>query len=378
MTDRNQPHPAGRVAILLFLALFWAPSARAADVLDLSMGYYKDTDRLTVHTPSLSISTDLTESTTLSIKYTYETFQKEAPNNAADAVTGATTVSGGTGGGFDEVRQEIVAGVSQRFGSNLIGVGYFYGTENDFLSNAYSVAVTRELFDNNLTLTALYGKTFDEVDKLDEPRTGFPKNKDTDTYTISATQILTPRLLISGGYSLSEVNGFQSLPLRKVKAIQGYIQGIPIGPVFEEKHPDHRTRQTLFLRLRQYFLSRTSTDLNFSYYMDDWGIHAIAAEPRVEHYLSDSVIVRFRYRFYTQTAADFYKPTYFASEVTEETLKTADVRLRDYNTHTAGVALRLLGETIQDWSVLMTYDRYWETNNGIKANIYQVILSIPY
>jgi hypothetical protein len=28
--------------------------------------------------------------------------------------------------------------------------------------------------------------------------------------------------------------------------------------------------------------------------------------------------------------------------------------------------------------VLMGYDRYLETNNGLKANIFQVTLSIPY
>jgi hypothetical protein len=342
------------------------------------MSYYKDSDRLTVETPSISISKDLTDSTNLSIKYTYETFQKEPPSNAADAVTGATTVSGGTGGGFEQVRQEVVTGLSQRIGSTLLGVGYFYGDEKDYRSNAYSIAATQELFQKNLTLTALYGKTLDDVYKLDPPNVGFPKDKNTDTFTIAATQILTRRLLISGGYSYSRVDGFQSNPLRKVKAIQQFIQGIPIGPVFEENHPNLRVRQTFFLRFKQYFPSRTASDLNFSYYLDDWGVHAFTAEPRLEHYLSDSVILRLRYRFYSQSAADFYQPLYFASEVTNETIKTADVRLRKFDSHTLGVGLRLLGETLRDWSVLLTYDRYFQTNDGINADIYQLIISIPY
>ncbi|WDT76926.1 MAG: DUF3570 domain-containing protein [Candidatus Manganitrophus sp.] len=139
-----------------------------------------------------------------------------------------------------------MAGFAQQFRSTLIGLGYFYGDENDFHSDAYSVALTQFLFETNLAVTALYGKTFDEIDKLDPPNDDFPKDKDTDTFTIAATQILTPRLLISGGYSLSKVEGFQSLPLRKVNAIQGSIQGIPIGTIYEEKHPDERTRQTFF------------------------------------------------------------------------------------------------------------------------------------
>lgn len=380
MIDRYKVGPGGLIAALLvFLAgCFWTHPVAALDLLDLSMSYYKDDDRLTVHTPSLWINKDLSEATSLSIKYTYETFEKEAPQNAADAVTGATTVSGGTGGGFEEVRHEIVTGASQRFGSTLFGVGYFYGDENDFRSNAYSVAVTQELFDKNLTVTALYGKTFDEIYKLDEPNEGFPKDKDTDTFTIAATQIITPQLVISGGYSLSLVEGYQSLPLRKVNAIQGFIQGVPIGTIFEENHPDERTRHTVFLRVRQYFFSGRSSDLNFSYYRDDWGVHAIAAEPRVEQYLSESVILRLRYRIYSQTAADFYQETYSSAEVTPESIKTADVRLRKFDAHQFGVAIRLVGETIEDWSVLMAYDRYFQTNDGIKANIFQVTLTIPY
>jgi len=380
MINRNNAGPGWLItALFIFLAgSFWAQSVAALDVIDLSMGYYKDDARLTVKTPSLSIFKDLTETTTLSIKYTYETFEKEAPENAADAVTGATTVSGGTGGGFEETRHEIVTGASRRFGSTLIGLGYFYGDESDFRSNAYSIAVTQELFDRNLTVTALYGKTFDEIDKLDPPNADFPKEKETDTYTIAATQILTPRLLVTGGYSLSRVEGFQSLPLRKVNALQGFIQGIPIGTIFEEKHPDLRVRQTVFLRLRQYFLSGRSTDLNLSYYTDDWGIRAVAAEPRVEQYLTEKVILRLRWRFYSQTAADFYQTTYAAAEITPDTLKTADLRMRRFNSHTVGFSFRLLGDTEKDWSVRMGYDRYFQTNRGITADIYQVILTIPY
>ncbi len=354
------------------MASLWSLAAgpvHAADVIDVSMGYYKDDNRLTVNTPSLSIAKDILEQTTLSIKYTYETFEKEAPSGAADAVTGATTVSGGSGSGYDEIRHEIIAGLSHRIGSTSLAAGYFYGNEDDFLSNAFSVALTQELFRKNVTLTLLYGKTFDQIFKLDPPNDDFPKDKDTDTYTIAATQILTPTLLVSGGYSLSHVTGFQSLPLRKL-----IVPPAIGGELVEEQHPDLRDRHTLFLRARQYATSRTATDVNVSYYFDDWGVEAFMVEPRVERYLTDSATIRFRYRWYAQSAADFYQPTY---QVKQEFM-TADARLRSFDTHTVGVGLRLLGDTIEDWSVFMTYDRYVETNDGVQANVFQATLTIPY
>lgn len=173
------------------------------------------------------------------------------------------------------------------------------------------------------------------------------------------------------------MEGFQSLPLRKVNAIQGSIQGIPIGTIYEENTPTSG-RGKPFSRVET-ILPLGKSDLPESLVLHGrLGVHAIAAEPRIQQYLSESVILRLRYRFYSQTAADFYQPTYSASEVTEESLKTADVRLRDYDTHTVGIAIRLVGKMIDDWSVLMSYDRYFETNDGLKANIYQVTLSIPY
>lgn len=378
-TDRFDPafRPPTKVGLLLLPALslvcLCSQPAWSADVIEFHMGYYKDDNRLTVNTPNLSVTKDLPSQTTFNVKYTYETFEKESPANALDAVTGATTVSGGTGSGYGEVRHEVVGGLSQRLGPATIAVGGFYGDEDDFLSQAYSVAVSGELFQKNLTLTLQYGKTADEIHKLDPPNSGFPKHKDNATYTVAATQVLSPTALVTTGYSLSRVEGYQSLPLRKV-LITNLVSGIPVATVYEETHPDLRDRQTVFLRLKQYLAAGTSADVNLSYYLDDWGVHAIAAEPRVERYLTESATIRFRYRFYSQTAADFYKPAYSV----QEPLMSADARLRDFDTHTIGVGLRLLGDRSDDWSVFMGYDRYLESNDGVKANIFQVTLSIPY
>jgi hypothetical protein len=220
------------------------------------------------------------------------------------------------------------------------------------------------------------------VDKLDEPRLGFPKDKDIDTYTFSATQILTPQFLVTGGYSLSRVDGYQSSPLRRIKVPPN--PAFPdIGPVYDEVHPKTRDRKTGFLRIQRYFLSRTSVDLNLSYYFDDWGVDAGAVQFRVSHYLSDNLMIRLNYRFYSQSAAYFYKPHYTiqdipASTPTDDTtlLRTADVRLRNFDAHTIGATLGILA--FMDWSVYLGYDRYVETNNGLKAHIVELTIQIPY
>ncbi|WDT76925.1 MAG: hypothetical protein MPW16_06840 [Candidatus Manganitrophus sp.] len=98
MIDRYKAGPGGLIAALFVFLVgsFWAQPAAALDIIDLSMGYYKDDNRLTVNTPGLLINKDLTESASFSIKYTYETFEKEARKMRPMRYRGET-VSGGTG-----------------------------------------------------------------------------------------------------------------------------------------------------------------------------------------------------------------------------------------------------------------------------------------
>ncbi len=367
--------------LIALLSLLLAQEVRGADEVEFYYGYYKDDNRLTVTTPSVSISKDLLESTNIRLKYTYETFEKEAPpEDILDAVTGATTVSGGTGGGFEEVRQETIVGLSHQTDGTTLGGSYFYGDEDDFQSNAFSFAVSQELFQKNLTLTAVAGISFDEVDNLDKKSfESFPKDKDIYTLTVAAAQIINPKTAVTGGYSYSRIEGFQSLPLRKIRIESSPTPGVVVSNIFAESHPDTRDRNTVFFRLKRYFLSRTAADINLSYYFDSWGVRAFGNELRLLQYLKDHLIVRFRYRFYSQSNADFFATRY----TTKQSLMSADTRLRDFDTHTIGLkwiyGLNHTGvRALRDWFVSLGYDRYIETNGGLKAHILQSSLKIPF
>ena len=331
--------------------------------------YYTDDDLLTVNTITGRGSLDLLTGTSLSVKYTYETFEKDPPENAMDAVTGATSVSGGSGGGFEEIRREIIVGITQRFGPNVFGASYFYGKEPDYTSNALSLSASREFFEKNLTLSLQYDHSFDLIDPV-------LQDKDTDNLTFVATQILSPKLVASGGYSFAYVNGYQSSPLRQI-SIPTSSPGVNI--LYPENHPSERNRNTVFLRFLRYFETRTSADLNLSYYFDDWEIEAISTEFRLNQYLTKFLLGRLRYRFYSQTASSFYQPVYSQ----REPLMTADPRLREFENQTYGVKFVLLFEglglsSIGDWSLSAVYDRYVATNDGVKAHIGQAHLNIPF
>tara|TARA_B100000315_G_scaffold258331_1_gene310068 strand:- start:1648 stop:2778 length:1131 start_codon:yes stop_codon:yes gene_type:complete len=372
------------VAATIVLNLLASVTVLAQDAVELFYGYYDDNENLTVQTPSIHIWKDLGERATVNVKYTYETFNIDAPEgDGADVVTGATTVAGGQGGGFNEVRQEVAGGGTYRFDWATVGVNYFYSTEEDYNSNAFSLALSRSFFQDNFTVSALYARSFDEVDNLNpNPGEEFPRDRDSDTITLSLTQVLTPDMWIGGGYSYSHLSGFLSNPTRKIR-IEQNLGPIIAAKIFDEVHPSVRDRNTLFVRMKRHFQTRTAADANLSYYFDNWGVNGYATEFRVSHYLFDDLIVRPRYRFYSQRQADFFRPV--VTEVSE--FMTADDRLRDFNSHFLGVkfdfGLKRLDTRLRDWRFTLSYDHYFESNAGfsgktLHANILQTSLRIPF
>lgn len=370
----------------------------AQNQVDLFYGYYKDDNRLTVNTPSVQVSHDPRENITLSAKYTFERFEKAAPaaaHSAADdnaeangdtapaehnheemtatidAVSGASTVVGGVGTGFKEDRHEGVISGSYRKDLSTWALGLFASEEDDFSSKGFSAAVSREFFDRNFTITGLYGISLDQIDKLQKSSfEHYPKDKTTHGVTLAATQLLDPRSLVTGGYAFAYSDGFLSNPTRQIRV------GDVFATIEDERHPKTRARHTVFLRGKRYFLTRSAADFNLSYYRDDWGVSAAAADLHLSQYLNDRLIVRLRHRFYRQGAADFYKAAYLQ----RESIMTADARLRHFDSHLSGISLTYSPYSLREnrWSIWGGYDHYRETNNGLTADIFKIGLSLPY
>lgn len=364
---------ARQLSTAALLALVSLLPAWAVDEVELYYSYYEDDEGLEVKSPGVAASKDLNESTTLGFKYMFENFSKAAPEGAMDAVSGATTVVGGTGSGFSEDRHEMGVSGEYRLGLNTMAAGYVHSTEDDYESDSVSFAYTRDLMQRNLTLTAAYGMMWDSVDKLDAtPDEGFPKDKDTNALTLSATRLLSRTAYLTGGYSYAYVDGYQSNPTRRLVIEREFSESAPIVEI----HPDERTRQTFFVRGLKYFNTGTSGDLNLAYYTDDWGVDATTVELRINQYLTPKWIGRVRYRLYSQGQADFYKESYDV----EEQYMTADVRLRPFDSNIAGLKLTYYpkGPGVPALMFAFTVDRYWETNNGVEADVYQASVRIPY
>ncbi|MCI0506028.1 MAG: DUF3570 domain-containing protein, partial [Gammaproteobacteria bacterium] len=313
---------------------------------------------------------------TLGFMYLHETYEQSAQGSSTDVVSGATTAIGGGTAAFEEDRDEIGAYITHKLKDTTLGAGYYYGDEPDYISHTLVLAADQDLLDKNLTLSARVMFSQDEVDKLDaEPDESFPKDKDVNRLVLAATQLLSPHSLMVGGFALEDQEGYLSSPTRRIRILT------PIGDGFNEldiveRHPDERLRQVYFLRGKHYFMTRSAFDLNLSYYTDDWGVDAKSAEARLSHYLTSKLIGRLRYRYYSQSEAEFYKETY----TVEEDIMTADYKLREFDSSLYGIKFTYFPRFKQfdDMSVSISYDIYEETNNGVDADIIQLWLVMPF
>jgi hypothetical protein len=350
------------------LGMLWSVFAHAADEVELFFGHYGDDQNLTVLTPGVRASKEINEEITLSGKYTFERFEKTAPETAFDAVSSASVTASG-GSGFQQDRQEGVVSGQYLHHDDVLAMGIIASHEEDFRSQAASIAYSRDFLQKNLTLTGQYNFTFDTItDGRAE------KTKASHGFTFAATQVIDPKTWIASGYSFTGVTGFQSQPIRQV-TITTVSNGTSSDETVDEVHPDSRLRHVMFVRAKRHLFTSSAIDVNVSRYFDDWGVGATTLETGFLQHLDDNIIVRLRYRLYDQSAAEFYQPVYGNTQ----TYMTADRRLRPFVAHLTGIKLLFtLPGFGQRWTLIGGVDQYWETNAGLSAQIVKVAVKYLY
>lgn len=135
--------------------------------------------------------------------------------------------------------------------------------------------------------------------------TGVASNpKHVKTALVGLSQVLTRKWLVGVSASLSSEDGYLTDPYKALSIINA-TTGLPVGQVSEQR-PDTRQRRSVEGDSVYHF---TSNILYLSYrrYWDDWGIGSHTIDARYRLPVGASAFVEPHVRFYTQTAADFYR-----------------------------------------------------------------------
>jgi hypothetical protein len=235
---------------------------------------------------------------------------------ALDAWTGASVdVTTAATKAIHEVRKEVTAGGYYALPHVTVGGGYRYSTENDYWSNGGVGTLTFDMADKNTTLVLAGFGSRDTVGRAHDP--GFKEPQSSAGGRVSLTQILDASSLLQLAWETTRISGYQASPYRFVAVGgTGVCRGTPssstsaIDGCGPELVPDERYRHAASARGRRALGEHVSAGLEYRFYFDSWGVLSHTIMPDLSLRLSEHDLLSFDYRYYTQGAADFYKPRY--------------------------------------------------------------------
>lgn len=284
-----------------------------------------------------------------------------APVGSQEAIDAITTASrpieGNAYQDFEKTRNELEGQVSRGGAS----VGYYHSMESDYLAHQVSASYNRGFRDDqvNLSVGSSYG--WDDIEPLADQRSATrADHKNTLHWNAVATEVLTPTSVVRLGVEYNHVTGLQHNPYRLV-----YAGGTSVP----ERHPETRERRDAFVKFHQYLSNRSSLKLDYRLYGDDWGVLSHEIAGALSQYVVNGLYARYEYRWYTQSAADFWRPDYATTQGVDGYL-TGDYRLSPLSSHLFGVSLNAdLGALAPDspklrhFGVTVDYERYFNNNN---------------
>jgi hypothetical protein len=255
-----------------------------------------------------------------------------------------------------------------------IDFGVSVSNEWDYLHTGVNGTYTRDFNQRRTTLSLGAALALDTIDpEGGRPLplapmlpVGVPGNKalDADDKTVAdglvgITQILGRNTLGQINYSVSVSNGYLTDPYKLLSVVDRET-GAPVpGPApldlyLYEARPDSRTKHSLFA-LWKHSLGRDVVDLSYRFMTDDWSIDSHTVEVRYRWGFG-SFDLQPHVRYYTQTAAEFYRGALFADDRLPQ-FASADYRVGELDTYTFGLAW---GRPMQDGRRLSVRLEYYE------------------
>jgi hypothetical protein len=129
--------------------------------------------------------------------------------------------------------------------------------------------------------------------------------------------------------------GYLNDPYKIISVIDD--AGNTTGYEFESR-PDQRTRKSAYWENRVAWDQRLSTALSLRYMSDDWGVRSDTAQLHLHRSFSNGErYVEPTFRWYRQTAADFYMPFVLNAGEPVPRYESSDSRLAAFHALTYGV-----------------------------------------
>ncbi|CAM4385246.1 DUF3570 domain-containing protein [Zobellia nedashkovskayae] len=183
---------------------------------------------------------------------------------------------------------------------------------------------------DEITGNTNYNPNFSELDKT---------NRNSYSLGLGLSQILHKN--VQGLISFDVINqqGLLSTPFQRVyfsDVADSFIDNFQLADDIEQL-PDGRLKFAIGGRLNWYLNEIVTLRTYYRYYFDDWGINSHTASLEASVKLSDKFTLYPSYRFYNQSAADYFAP--YESHLSTEEYYTSDYDLSKYSANQYGLGI---------------------------------------
>jgi hypothetical protein len=310
--------------------------------------------------------------------------KRDANGKIVQVVSGASGKAAHTGSGASpcnasicDERNAVTGGLTYFGGSTATSVGGGYSNENDYTSRYMNANLSVD-FNKKLTTLNIGGSVaFDEnhptpfggngIRNLD---CGARCHKTSQQYLLGLTQIIDKNSLLQSNMSFAYNQGYLSDPYKLAtfyapdsryipdpNQAGNYVQIDPnnpgnvlIGqnasslPVLESAANDRRPREkfqwawlTQYVRHFEQFNS-AALHVDYRFTTDSWGISSHTNEISWHQPIADGWQLIPRFRYYSQTQADFYNAV-FSGQASDYTVYSSDYRLAGFGALSGGLKL---------------------------------------
>lgn len=153
------------------------------------------------------------------------------------------------------------------------------------------------------------------------------------------SQILHKNLQGSLALDFVRQDGLLSTPFQRVyfsDVADSFIDNFQLADDIE-RLPDSRFKVALGGRLNWYLNETFTVRTFYRYYFDDWGINSHTASVEVPIKITDKFTLYPSYRFYNQSAADYFNP--FEGALSTDQFYTSDYDLSEYSANQFGFGI---------------------------------------
>lgn len=261
-------------------------------------------------------------------------------NYYVDMITSASIDVVSRASEYTEERKEKSIGFDYLHGKTSMGFSYTNSEESDYSANSFRFGISQDFFGDLTTLGISYAVGSDTVRRNGDEN--FEEDADRQIYRLDWSQVITKNLILGLNYEGVTDEGFLNNPYRSVRYLD---PNEALGYGYEpELYPRTRTSSAQAVRAMYFLPYRAALKLEYRNYSDTWGINAFNAEVGYVHPIDETgITVELKYRYYDQTAADFYSDLFPRSNA--QNFMARDKEMSSFQTHTLGAGVTYEFET---------------------------------